>query len=71
LTVALTPSILFSFFSMREAQEAHVIPPMTRSTRSLLAATVSGALPGVLTSKSSSCCGQYTHEGYSIRQGNP
>jgi len=32
LTVALTPSSLFSFFSIRAAQEAQVIPPMTSST---------------------------------------
>jgi len=32
LTVAVTPSSLFSFFSMRAAQEAQVIPPMVSST---------------------------------------
>ena len=31
LTVAVTPSSLFSFFSIRVAQDAQVIPPMTRS----------------------------------------
>src|SRR5580692_11332820 len=31
LTVAATPSSLFSFFSTRVAHDAQVIPPMTRS----------------------------------------
>lgn len=31
-TVAVTPSIRFSFFSMRAAQEAQVIPPIVSST---------------------------------------
>src|ERR1700722_16954891 len=31
LTVAVTPSSLFSFFSNRAAHDAQVIPPMTRS----------------------------------------
>ena len=31
LTVALTPSSLFSFFSICAAQEAQVIPPMVSS----------------------------------------
>ena len=31
LTVAATPSIRFSFFSIRAAQEAQVIPPMDSS----------------------------------------
>jgi hypothetical protein len=29
LTVAVTPSIRFSFFSMRAAHEAQVMPPMS------------------------------------------
>jgi hypothetical protein len=32
LTVAVTPSILLSFFSIRAAQDAHVIPPICSST---------------------------------------
>ncbi len=32
LTVAVTPSSLLSFFSIRAAQEAHVIPPTDSST---------------------------------------
>ena len=31
LTIAVTPSSLFSFFSTRIAHDAQVIPPMTRS----------------------------------------
>ena len=31
LTVAETPSSLFSFFSTRAAHDAQVMPPMTRS----------------------------------------
>ena len=31
-TVAATPSILLSFFSIRAAQEAHVMPPIDSST---------------------------------------
>ena len=33
LTVAVTPCSLLSFFSTRAAHEAHVIPPIARSTR--------------------------------------
>ena len=33
LTVAATPSIRFSFFSIRAAHEAQVIPPMASSIR--------------------------------------
>jgi hypothetical protein len=33
-TVASTPSIRLSFFWMRDAHEAHVIPPMSRRMRS-------------------------------------
>jgi hypothetical protein len=32
LTVAVTPSSLFSFFSIRAAHEAQVIPPIDSST---------------------------------------
>jgi hypothetical protein len=43
LTVALTPSILFSFFSIRAAHEAQVIPPMDNSTLPPGSAAASGA----------------------------
>src|SRR6478752_3192820 len=45
LTVASTPSIRFSFFSTRAAQEAHVIPPTDSSTRCRAA---SGPMPCVV-----------------------
>jgi hypothetical protein len=32
LTVAVTPSSLLSFFSMRAAQEVHVMPPTLNSS---------------------------------------
>src|SRR5436190_23816398 len=38
LTDAVTPSSLFSFFSTRAAHDAHVIPPMARSSVWVIAA---------------------------------
>ena len=40
LTVAVTPSSLFSFFSTRAAHEAQVIPPIDNSTERSCPATV-------------------------------
>ena len=51
LTVALTPSSLFSFFSIRAAHDAQVIPPIASSTApipgglGLVAVVTRGQLP--------------------------
>ena len=48
LTVAVTPSSLFSFFSIRVAHDAQVIPLMASSTERLSAAmAVIGACSGL------------------------
>ena len=38
---SVTPSSLFSFFSIRAAHEAHVIPPISSSTARSVSLTVS------------------------------
>src|SRR5439155_19177040 len=45
-TVAVTPSRRLSFFSIRAAHEAHVMPPIDSSTREMV--TLTAYPPGVL-----------------------
>ncbi|GAB2931841.1 hypothetical protein GCM10022245_72950 [Streptomyces mayteni] len=45
MTVALTPSIRLSFFSIRAAHEAQVMPPMASSTSEV--ASPAAAVPAV------------------------
>ncbi|TXS72228.1 hypothetical protein EAO76_19880 [Streptomyces sp. sk2.1] len=44
--MASTPSIRLSFFSMRAAQEAHVMPPIASSTSAVVPVVVPVPVPG-------------------------